>query len=64
MNKENAVDPAATARHERFGKLPERIPFESTIEGKQAEPNAGVTADHNPEGAWNFYSCLALDLGL
>ncbi|MEU0401033.1 hypothetical protein ABZ318_12415 [Streptomyces sp. NPDC006197] len=64
MNRELTVDPAAVARHERFGKLPERVPLESMIEEKQAEPNAGVTAEYNPEGAWNFYSCLALDLGL
>ncbi|MFF9853330.1 hypothetical protein [Streptomyces litmocidini] len=64
MNKELTVDPAATARHERFGKLPERVPPESMIEEKQAEPNAGVVAEYGPEGAWNFHSCLALDLGL
>ncbi|MFF0559658.1 hypothetical protein [Streptomyces sp. NPDC004266] len=64
MNKELAVDPAAAARHERFGKLPERVPLESMIEEKQAEPNAGATAEYHPEGAWAFSSCLALDLGL
>ncbi|SEE57953.1 hypothetical protein [Streptomyces sp. TLI_105] len=63
MSKELAGD-AAAARHERFGKLPERISFDSMTEEKQSEPNAGVTAKYNPEGAWNFYSCLALDLGL
>ncbi|MEU6619985.1 hypothetical protein ABZ926_04245 [Streptomyces litmocidini] len=64
MNEELTVDPAAMARHERFGKLPERIPPEHMIEEKQAEPNAGVTAEYNPEGSWIFSSCLALDLGL
>ncbi|SEE19370.1 hypothetical protein [Streptomyces sp. TLI_105] len=64
MNKELTVDPAAVTRHERFGKLPERVPLESMIEEKRAESNAGVTAEYHPEGTWNFYSCLALDLGL
>lgn len=64
MNEEHSVDAAAVARQERFGRLPERVGFESMTEEKQAESNAGANARYNPESAWNFYSCLALDLGL
>ncbi|MEU8545018.1 hypothetical protein AB0C52_34305 [Streptomyces sp. NPDC048717] len=64
MNTELALDSAAVARHERFGKLPERVRFENMTEEKQAEPNAGAVDRYNPEGSWNHYSCLALDLGL
>lgn len=64
MSKDNAGDPAAVARHERFGKLPESIGFESMTEEKRSGPNAGEATTYNPEGTWNFYSCLALDLGL
>lgn len=52
----------AAARHARFGKLPERVRFEDMTEEVEAAP-AGVTA-YNPEGEWQYYSCLALDLGL
>ncbi|MBB4981065.1 MULTISPECIES: hypothetical protein [Streptomyces] len=64
MNKELTSDPAAVARHERFGRLPERIGFESMTEEKPAEPSAGANARYNPEASWNYFSCLALDLGL
>jgi hypothetical protein len=64
MSKELAGDPAAAARHARFGKLPERIRFEDMTQEVEAGPNNGVNASYNPEGSWNYYSCLALDLGL
>lgn len=64
MNKELASDPAALARHKRFGELPERIGFDRMTEEKQAEPIAGAIDRYNPEGSWNHFSCLALDLGL
>ena len=63
MNDHGAVDAAAAARHARFGKLPERIRYEDMTEEKEAAPTGGP-ASYNPEGAWNYYSCLALDLGL
>lgn len=55
---------AAAARHARFGKLPERIRFDEMVEEKVVEPNASAIASYNPEGSWNHFSCLALDLGL
>ncbi|MFJ5035561.1 hypothetical protein ACIQB5_47930 [Streptomyces sp. NPDC088560] len=63
MNKEltSDVDDAA-ARHARFGRLPERIRFESMTE--EVQQGGGVNASYNPEGSWKYYSCLALDLGL
>ncbi|MDR3081607.1 MAG: hypothetical protein LBV60_11895 [Streptomyces sp.] len=64
MNKELTMDVAAVARHARYGKLPERIRFEDMTTDAEAEPSGGVKAVYNPEGAWNYYSCLALDLGL
>lgn len=54
----------AVARHERFGKLPARIRYEEMVETKQASPNRLETDSYNPEGSWNYFSCLALDLGL
>ncbi|MGW7381430.1 hypothetical protein [Streptomyces sp. NPDC054794] len=64
MNKELAADAAAAAaRHARFGKLPERIRFEDMTQ--EVESGAGGTATtYNPEGSWQYFSCLALDLGL
>ncbi|MFJ8510935.1 hypothetical protein [Streptomyces avermitilis] len=64
MRIEGAMDAAAAARHERFGKLPERIRYEEMIEGKEVAPNGSVADSYNPEGSWNYFSCLALDLGL
>ncbi|MFF4836714.1 hypothetical protein [Streptomyces sp. NPDC001315] len=64
MNKELTSDPAAAARHARYGTLPERIRFEDMTEEVEAEPSGGVNASYNPEGSWKYYSCLALDLGL
>ncbi|MGR6968314.1 hypothetical protein ACU639_01675 [Streptomyces cynarae] len=64
MNKELAVDADAAARHARFGTLPERIRFEDMTEEVKAAPGGGGHASYNPEGSWQYYSCLALDLGL
>lgn len=54
---------AAALRRARFGSLPERIRLEDMTEGVEAAPHA-VNAPYDPEGAWKYYSCLALDLGL
>ncbi|MFB7493440.1 hypothetical protein ACFC09_01830 [Streptomyces sp. NPDC056161] len=65
MNEALTTDAAAAAvRHARYGKLPERIRFEEMVQEVEAEPTGGTKASYNPEGAWNYYSCLALDLGL
>ncbi|WAZ26854.1 hypothetical protein STRCI_008510 [Streptomyces cinnabarinus] len=64
MDKELTIDAAAAARHERFGKLPERIRFEDMTEEVEGEPGGGVNATYSPEGSWKYYSCLALDMGL
>ncbi|MFJ8593380.1 hypothetical protein [Streptomyces sp. NPDC093598] len=63
MDEKLSIDPAAAARHARFGKLPERIRFEDMAEEAEATPGGGGNA-YNPEGSWKHYSCLALDLGL
>ncbi|WP_055530257.1 hypothetical protein [Streptomyces graminilatus] len=54
----------AAVRRARFGRLPERIRFEDMAEQVEASPAGAVKASYNPEGQWQFYSCLALDLGL
>ncbi|MFD8375834.1 hypothetical protein ACFV2Z_34590 [Streptomyces sp. NPDC059688] len=68
METESSLDAAAAAvaaaRHARFGRLPDRIQFHEMVEEKVAEPNASGIASYNPEGSWNHFSCLALDLGL
>ncbi|MGW1747707.1 hypothetical protein ACWCRD_19290 [Streptomyces sp. NPDC002092] len=64
MNKELMTDPAASARHARYGLLPERIRFEDMTEEVEAGHGGGRAASYNPEGSWKYYSCLALDLGL
>ncbi|MFF2515605.1 hypothetical protein [Streptomyces sp. NPDC058086] len=63
MNEELTTDAAAAVRHERYGRLPERIRFEDMTEEVEAA-DSGVNASYDPEGSWKFYSCLALDLGL
>ncbi|MER7949700.1 hypothetical protein ABTY59_20150 [Streptomyces sp. NPDC096079] len=63
MSDTPANDPDAIARLARFGTLPERIrPEDMTLE-TEADP-AGASGGYHPESAWNFYSCVALDLGL
>ncbi|MFF5442124.1 hypothetical protein [Streptomyces achromogenes] len=65
MNEELTGDAAAAAaRHARYGRLPERIRFEEMTEGVEAGPTDGARGSYNPDGAWKYYSCLALDLGL
>ncbi len=58
------MDTAAAARQARFGKLPERVRYEDMVQETSATPDNGLSGRYNPEGAWNYYSCLALDLGL
>ncbi|WP_329457192.1 hypothetical protein [Streptomyces sp. NBC_01497] len=55
---------AAAARHARFGALPERVHYEDMVEEKPVSARERAGDAYNPEGAWNHYSCLALDLGL
>ncbi|WP_224276271.1 hypothetical protein [Streptomyces sp. LS1784] len=64
MTEQPAGDPAADSRHARYGTLPERIRFEDMTEGTATGPGGAANASYNPESAWNFYSCLAVDLGL
>jgi hypothetical protein len=65
MRKEALTDTtAAAARHARYGSLPEHIRREDMTAEVQALPSGGTSATYDPEGAWNYYSCLALDLGL
>ncbi|MEU1535693.1 hypothetical protein [Streptomyces fagopyri] len=59
-----SVNDAAAARHARFGKLPERVPFHEMIETASAEPSPAAAAAYDPESSWNHFSCLAFDLGL
>ncbi|MFJ3224661.1 hypothetical protein ACIPJS_15095 [Streptomyces sp. NPDC086783] len=63
MNNELPVDPDAAARQARFGKLPERVRVEDMTIDAESAPGGGG-ASYNPESAFNYYSCLALDLGL
>ncbi|MGK4584973.1 hypothetical protein [Kitasatospora sp. HPMI-4] len=64
MGKELADDPAAVARHARYGRLPERIRFEEMTEEMAAGPGGKANDAYRPEDSWKFYSCLAVDLGL
>lgn len=59
-----AVDAAAVARHERYGRLPERIRFTDMTEELEAGRGGKEAVSYHPEGSWKYYSCLALDLGL
>ncbi|GAA1303520.1 hypothetical protein GCM10009647_020860 [Streptomyces sanglieri] len=63
-NVELTVDSAAAARHERFGKLPERVPYQDMVEVRPASPNESARDAYDPEGSWMSFSCLAADLGL
>jgi hypothetical protein len=58
------TDAAAAVRHARFGKLPERIRVQDMTQGVDSGLEPRVNARYNPEGQWQYYSCLALDLGL
>ena len=64
MSAEGAMDAATAARIERFGRLPERIRSEDMTVSKPATPDRTVADAYNAERSWNYYSCLALDLGL
>jgi hypothetical protein len=64
MSDDNAVEIAEAARRARFGKLPERVRPEDMTEMRQASPHGAIGAAYSPEGAWQYFSCLALDLGL
>ncbi|WP_327179595.1 hypothetical protein OG599_32795 [Streptomyces sp. NBC_01335] len=64
MNEELIADGAAAARHAKYGRLPGRIRFEDMSEEAEAAPGGAANTSYNAEGAWNSYSCLALDLGL
>ncbi|GAB7183897.1 hypothetical protein ATKI12_3728 [Kitasatospora sp. Ki12] len=64
MSEESSRDAASETRRARYGKLPERIRFESMTEGVAPAPGGDPNDPYNPEGAWKFYNCLAVDLGL
>ncbi|MGW2517398.1 hypothetical protein ACWC09_10300 [Streptomyces sp. NPDC001617] len=64
MSQEATTNAAAAARHARFGKLPERIPFENMTEMVESVPKGAASASDQDTGAWRTFSCLALDLGL
>ncbi|MFF4243415.1 hypothetical protein ACFYY2_02945 [Streptomyces sp. NPDC001822] len=64
MSNEGTMDGSAAARQARFGQLPERMRYEDMVEAKPAEPGGRAGSSYNPEGSWNFFSCLAVDLGL
>ncbi|MFD7668730.1 hypothetical protein [Streptomyces sp. NPDC059788] len=59
----NSAAATAAVRHAKFGKLPDRIPYEDMVTEKTSSDSRGQDA-YNPEGSWNHFSCLALDLGL
>ncbi|WP_323185929.1 MULTISPECIES: hypothetical protein [unclassified Streptomyces] len=63
-NAANTMDSAAAARHERFGKLPERVPYQDMVEVKPASPKESARDAYNPEGSWMSFSCLAADLAV
>ncbi|MFG2906761.1 hypothetical protein ACGF13_17075 [Kitasatospora sp. NPDC048286] len=64
MSNRPAGDPAAEARHARYGTLPERIRFEDMTEEAAAGPGGVANSAYDPESAWKFYNCLAVDLAL
>ncbi|MFI5998447.1 hypothetical protein ACIBAC_42205 [Streptomyces sp. NPDC051362] len=61
MANQSAMD-AMAERQARFGKLPERIGFDSMVQ--EHATNASRVDSYDPEASWNQFSCLALDLGL
>ncbi|GAA2247707.1 hypothetical protein [Streptomyces indiaensis] len=63
MDGDRTTDTATAARRARYGKLPERIRFADMAEEVEVRPGGRVRA-HDSEGSWQYYSCLALDLGL
>ncbi|MER7769536.1 hypothetical protein [Kitasatospora sp. NPDC096140] len=63
MDEDRTRDPAAEARHARYGRLPERIRFEDMTEEVDTAPGRRAGDPYDPEGSWRFYNCLAVDLG-
>ncbi|WP_238782876.1 hypothetical protein [Streptomyces monomycini] len=63
MNTGTTTDSTTAVRQARFGTLPERIPYEDMVT-EQPSPESRAQHAHHPEGSWNHFSCLALDLGL
>ncbi|MER5500809.1 hypothetical protein ABT096_26890 [Streptomyces sp. NPDC002561] len=63
-NGTTTTDQAAAARHERFGKLPERISYEDMVEVRPASPEKSTKDTYDPESSWMSFSCWAADLGL
>lgn len=61
-NSTTTVDTAAQARRERFGTLPEPIPFSDLVEEHEVGPRNRAGDEYNAERAWLFHSCVALDL--
>jgi hypothetical protein len=64
MSDNSVADVAAAARHARFGKLPERIRYEDMTVVHQVSADGTAGPAYNPEGSWQHFSCLAMDLGL
>ncbi|NEA45700.1 hypothetical protein [Streptomyces sp. SID10815] len=63
MESNSTSDVAAQIRHARFGQLPERVAYADMVEERPADPK-DPSVGYHPEGSWNHFSCLALDLGL
>ncbi|MFE4516900.1 hypothetical protein ACFRMQ_22205 [Kitasatospora sp. NPDC056783] len=64
MNDQPADDRAAEARRARYGALPARIRYEDMTEEAPSGPGGAAGTAYDPERAWNFYNCLAVDLAL
>lgn len=60
MESTSTADTAAQVRRARFGQLPEPIPVSAMVVEQPATPHGGD--DYNPERAWLFHSCVALDI--
>ncbi|MEU7423185.1 MULTISPECIES: hypothetical protein [unclassified Streptomyces] len=54
---EPAPDAAESARHTRFGTLPERVRPEDTVETRQALPRDPARDSYNPD-EWLVRYCL------
>lgn len=63
MAADSVADTAAQARRERFGKLPEPVPFSGMVEEHPVGSTSRAGDDYEAERAWLFHSCVALDLG-
>jgi len=61
MEQHLTTDPTAAARHERFGKLPERVAHEDLVEERPAAPQDPARFAYDPDH--RTLACLALDLG-